>query len=59
MVYVSMVYVSISSIRCHLAAISFNIKLKSNTDPTKSFAISTLENVYKIRQTKNYSKTNR
>ena len=37
---------SISSIRCHLAAISFNIKLKSNTDPAKNFAISRLLKIY-------------
>ena len=37
---------AISSIRCHLAAISFNIKLKRNTDPTKSFAISRLLKTY-------------
>ena len=47
---------TISSIRCHLAAISFNIKLKSNTDPTKSFAISGLKTYTKLDKPKTIRK---
>ena len=47
---------AISSIRCHLAAISFNIKLKSNTDPTKSFAISRLKTYTKLDKPKTIRK---
>ena len=47
---------TISSIRCHLAAISFIIKLKSNTDPTKSFAISRLKTYTKLDKPKTIQK---
>ena len=44
------------SIRCHLAAINFNIKLKSNRDPTKSFAISKLKTYTKLDKPKTIRK---
>lgn len=37
---------SISSVRCYLSSIGFHIKLHSNNDPTKSFAISRLLKTY-------------
>ncbi len=39
-------HLSISSIRGHLSAISYHIQLKTNYDPTKSFAISRLLKTY-------------
>lgn len=39
-------HLGVSSIRCYLSSIGFHIKLKTNSDPTKSFALSRLLKTY-------------